>query len=158
MRDGDPVFYAGRSVTAGAAVGDEGDVLAVAGRAVHVKWTTGARAGLVSTEHEMDLEPRRAGVRDDHLVDSLELGSLSVHAAREVYDEQGAAGVLQTMAEQGHLAGLAGLADEALSVVAARVRADPSFRAVTAVLDDDEGEALVRLASAVLLRDALGET
>jgi hypothetical protein len=151
VNDGDEVFYSGYE-RAGALVGDHGQVLASSGSAAHVKWSTGARAGSVSLEHQDDLEPRRA--TRSLLADSLEYGELQVAAARSRYDEAGPQGVLSMLAEDGHLMAFAEIAEEALAMVAYRVRHDPSVRAATASLDDDEGEQVVRAASAALIYDA----
>lgn len=151
VQDGDEVYYSGLE-RAGALVGDKGKVLATSGLGAHVRWETGARAGSVSLEDQRDLEGRLS--TSALLADSLEYGELRVSAARRRFDEDGPDGVLAMLAEAGHLMAFASIAEEALEMVAHRVRHDPSIRAVTASLDDEEGEQVVRAASAALIYDA----
>lgn len=151
MRDGEDVYYSGHE-RAGALVGDQGKVLATSGLGAHVKWDTGVRLGQVTLEDQRDLEPRLSA--QVLLVDSLEYGDLQVRAARRVYDEEGPQGVLAMMVESGQLVAFADIAEEALALVAHRVRHDASVRAATAALDEDEGEQVVRAASAALIYDA----
>ena len=151
LRDGDEVYYSGDGQHGGQ-VGDVGRVLSAGGGAAHVKWASGGRAGLVSLEDADDLEPRRTVAA--LLEDSIEFGDLRVEAAREAYDEQGAHGVLAMLAERGHLMSFAEIAEEALTLVAARVRRDPSVREAIGQLDEDEGDQVVRVASAALIYDA----
>jgi hypothetical protein len=154
MRDGDSVYYTGRGRD-GAEIGDEGRVLAVTGVAAHVKWVSGVRTGQVSLEDTEDLEPHRASYVRTELDDSLELGTITVHSARQVFDDSGAEGVLELMATEGHLAMLVPAAEQALEVVSHRVRHDPSLQAIASYLDEDELEAVVRLASIALIREAI---
>jgi hypothetical protein len=44
-----------------------------------------------------------------------------------------------------------------MQMVAGRIRKDPSFAEVIAMLDPDEGDSLVEVASVALLRDAFGD-
>lgn len=151
VQDGDEVYYSGLE-RAGALVGDKGKVLATSGLGAHVRWDTGARAGMVSLEDQRDLEGQLTSTA--LLADSLEYGELRVGAARRRYDEEGPQGVLAMLAEGGHLMAFAEIAEEALATVVHRVRHDPSIRAVTASLDDEEGEQVVRVAAAALIYDA----
>lgn len=158
MRDGQRVSYVGQEVD-GLAMGDRGEVLSAAQDASHVLWSTGKRAGFVDLVDHLDLATTQKKVAvtvEDGLDDSLDVGTLSVSATREVYDEAGETGVLNTMAEAGHLTSFAAIAQEAHDLITMRIRQDPSFRAVTAQLDDEEGESVIRLAAAVLMRDAFG--
>lgn len=160
MRDGQKVSYIGPH-QAGLALGDQGLVISDADTASHVLWSTGTLQGQVSLLDDYDLAPlgrqATAKVHDD-LDDSLEVGTLAVTAVREVYDVAGEVGLLNEMGAQGHLSSFAAIAQEVSDLVQTRIRNDPSFRAVTAQLEDEEGEALVRLASFVLVRDAFGES
>lgn len=134
--------------------GDRGQLLAFAGKtSAHVLWTTGSRAGSTTLEDVDDLTAVASLVED-----SLEVGSMQTFAARQVFETQGEAGVLNAMARLGHLTGFPTIAEEAFGLISSRIRMDPSFRQVTAQLDDEEGEALVRLASVCLIRDAFGGT
>lgn len=155
-RDGDAISYIGE----GELFGAQGQLLLTAGRGGHVKWATGPRVGQVDLVDRDDLvssgRARTAVVRDE-LDDSLEVGSITTTGIRHVQDEEGTVGVLNFMASSGHLSGFAGIAEEALGVVAHLVRQDPGMREVVAQLDDDEGEALVQLAATALLRDAFGQ-
>jgi hypothetical protein len=132
--------------------GDCAQLLAFSGRAsAHVLWTTGSRAGDTDLVDLLDLSTSSSLVED-----SLEVGGLQTFAARQVYDSQGEAGVLNAMSSLGHLTAFPRIAEEALALVSSQIRMDPSFRAVTGQLDYDEAEAVVRLASVCLVRDAFG--
>lgn len=158
MRDGERVSYIG-SGAEGVAMGDRGEVISAGDSASHVLWHTGARTGGITMVDHLDVSTatkRVAASIDDGLDDSLEIGTLSVTGAREVFDTQGEAGILNAMAEQGHLNSFGAIAQEAHDLIQARIRSDPSFRSLAAQLDDDEAESVIRLASAVLMRDAFG--
>lgn len=116
----------------------------------------GSTGNVYLVEHE-DLAPERRTASVDPLADSLEVGSISIFAVREIYDTEGESGVIQAMASSGHLASFSEIAEDALSMVASRIRQDPSFREVLAHLDEEEGESVLRMAAACLLRDAYGE-
>lgn len=156
LQDGQLVSYSGADGYDDLFVGDHGKVLVADGEIAHVMWTTGSRAGTVTiTEAELltgssDYEMTVSGSLDD----SLEVGGLVAFSARNVYDEGGASGLLDMMAVNGHLSGFLDIAEEALGLVAHRIRHDPSIRVITAGLDEDEAETLVRVASAALIRDA----
>lgn len=153
MHDGQRVSYIGDEPMDGVLPGDEGRILAYSSTGAHVKWATGA-ISLVSTD---DITPVGHGMSvESALDDSLEVGGFAVHAAREVYDAEGPEGLLNQMAEGGHLAAFGQYAQEALDTISARIRHDPSFTAVTSRLDEAEADRLVTLASVVLIRDAFG--
>lgn len=159
MREGVRVSYIGPAVE-GAVLGDQGQVISDSHEASHVLWTSGALQGQVTLTDDFDLVPVRHQTQatvQDGLDDSLEVGVVSVTAARQIFDEAGEVGLLNEMAAQGHLNTFAAIAQEASDLIQARVRNDPSFRAVTAQLEDEEADSLVRLASFVLVRDAFGE-
>lgn len=152
MNEGQRVTYVGYD-TAEVQQGAQGQLLAYATRDTgHVLWESG-QASLVDLA---DLTPARQ-VTASVLDDSLEVGGLSTFAVRQVYETQGEAGVLNAMASSGHLAAFGPIAEEALTLVSSRIRQDPSFREVLAYLDEEEGEAVLRLASACLIRDAFGD-
>lgn len=159
MRDGQKVSYIGPD-DQGLVLGDRGEVISAAGSASHVLWTSGALKDEVVLIDNMDIAPvgkqTQAKVADG-LDDSLEVGVFTVTAAREMYDEAGEVGLLNEMAAQGFLASFVAIAQEASDLIQTRIRNDPSFRAVTAQLEDEEADSLVRLASFVLVRDAFGE-
>jgi hypothetical protein len=156
MNEGQGVVFDGPE-SEGIVRGDQGTLLARDGaHAAHVLWATGSRAGDTTLVWEADLAA--VGRRTASLIeDSLEFGGLTSFAVREVYDTEGETGVLNAMAQIGHLQTFASIAEEALAMITARIRQDPSFREVCAQLDEEEGESLVRLASACLIRDAFGE-
>lgn len=136
--------------------GDQGRVLSVSGPVVHVMWSTGAYLGDVLPVYESDLVSLAAIDDSDPLTDSLEVGSLSTFSARQAYDSGGEVAVLNEMAEAGNLAVFASIAEDALSLVASRIRCDPAFHLAVAELDEDEAESVLRLASVCLVRDAFG--
>ncbi len=147
--DGDHVSYAGPAGR-GPAVGDEGVALSVSGGVGHVMWRTGARRGQVDPV-EADLLVRLAapGLLDD----ALDLPPHKV-AVREVYEAQGEAGLLAALGEAGALSGIAQIAVEVVEVAAARVRS--SLSPVLEQLDPEEADAVVGLATAACMREALG--
>ncbi len=161
MRDGQKVSYIGPD-DEGLTLGDVGQLISGGTRSSHVMWSTGVRSGLMMLVDNQDLAPAGRSITalaDDGLDDSLDVGSLDVTAARDVFDMEGEAGLLSVMAEQGHLSSFSSIAEEAVTLVSTRIRNDPSFRAVAAHLDDEEADRLVSLATVVLVRDAfdLGE-
>jgi hypothetical protein len=157
VRDGQKVSYVGPEVE-GLVLGDRGEVLSAGATASHVLFRTGSRSGAVLLCEHFDLTPGhpKTATIDDGLDDSLDVGTLAVTGAREVYDVEGETGILNVMAEQGHLASFATIAQEAHDLIQTRIRNDPSFRSMAAQLDDEEAESVIRLAAAVLMRDAFG--
>lgn len=158
MRDGQRISYIGPPVE-GLAMGDRGEVISAADRASHVLFHTGSRQGAVLFVNNFDLaapQIKAAAKVDDGLDDSLEVGTLSVHGARDIFEVEGEGGILNAMAEQGHLASFSTIAQEAQDLISTRIRNDPSFRSMASQLEDEEAEAVIRLAAAVLIRDAFG--
>lgn len=158
MKDGQKVSYVGPP-TDGLQMGDRGEILSAAAHGSHVLFSTGSRKGGVVFVDHIDLafgQGKKVATIQDGLDDSLDVGTLGVTATREVFENSGEVGLLNVMAEQGHLASFASIAQEAHDLIQMRIRNDPSFRSVTAQLDDEEGEAVIRLAAAVLMRDAFG--
>lgn len=152
VRQGQTVAFTGNRGHDGEQLGDTGRALIVEGSSVAVRWDDGR----ITTCGDFDLAVQsRAGLAS--LDDSLDVGGLVTFATRDIYDEGGCLGVVTALAEGGHLGDFRDIAEEALALVASRVRSDPSIRAVTAQLDDEEGDAVVRLASAALIRDAFTE-
>ena len=150
MRDGQRVSYIG-SPMGDVQPGDEGRILACSSTGAHVKWASGEYS-LVTTD---DITPLLPGMSvESTLDDSLDLGGYEVTAARDIYDVEGPEGLLNEMAQAGHLASFEGYAQDALDTVTARIRQDPAFAAVASRLDEAEADHLVRLASVVLIRDA----
>lgn len=150
MHEGDKVTYVGPG-NEYIAPGTEGRILMLASAtSAHLQVTSGAVL-LVETD---DLAPLGRTASRDILADSLEVGGLSTFAVRQTFDEEGETGVLNAMASLGHLAAFVEIAEEAIVLVSSRIRTDPSFREVLAHLDEEEGEAVLRLASACLIRDA----
>lgn len=136
--------------------GDQGSILVVSGHCAHVQWKTGSVAGQVLPVDTVDLEAlgRRQGAVEEALDDSLEVSGLGTFTARQIYDEGGPHTLLNAMADAGKLSAFQGIAEEALALVAERIRASASFAALSSHLDDDEADEMVRLASAALIRDA----
>ena len=155
LREGGRVAYVGADAGS-LRLGDQGTLLSVSGAVAHVRWDSGAAGGQVSAHYETDLTtlaPPREVVACS-LEDSLEVGGLVSFAVRDTFDSGGESAVLNAMAEAGHLAAFADIAQEALDLVSARIRRDASFQAVLADLDPEESEDVVRLASICLVRDA----
>lgn len=156
MRESARVAYTGTDWD-GITLGDQGTVISADGSVNHVLWATGARTGQVVPVYDYDLSQIGGRSASAVLEDSLEVGSLTAFAAREVYDDGGEVAVLNQMVDHGHLAAFADIAERAISMVSSEIRQDPSMRAVLAQLDEEEGESVLRLASACLIRDAFGE-
>ncbi len=154
IREGAKVAYTGPEID-GHTVGDKGRVVLADGNVFHVLWSTGSKEHQATPHYEGSLVPFTAD-SGDGLDDSLDVGGLSTFSARKSFDAGGEAQVVAEMTNEGHLASFGDIAEEALSLVAARVRQDPSFRVVAAELDEEEAEDVVRYASACLIRDAFG--
>lgn len=147
------MVYVGPESPAGPLPGEGGKLLMLASLdSAHVQMSSGV-VYLVGTE---DLQVAASRVRDE-LDDSLDVPGILSFAVRDTFEDEGETGVLNTMASLGHLAGFGEIAEEALQHVSGRIRQDPSFREVLSHLDEEEGEALLRLASACLIRDAFGD-
>jgi hypothetical protein len=140
--------------------GDQGSILVMSGHCAHVQWKTGALAGQVTLVDTGDLEPlgRRQGAVEEALDDSLEVSGLGTFTARQIYDEGGSHALLNAMADSGKLSAFQEIAEEALALVAERIRTSASFTALASHLEEDEADEMVRLASAALIRDAFSAT
>lgn len=151
LTDGQPVTYVGLDPNR---IGDRGRVLQSEASGAHVLWQTGSLVNQIVYTDDMDIAPVGRVVASDSLDDSLEYGIVSTSAVRQAMDDGGEVAVLNFMSEHGHLAGFQQIAEEALQFIASRIRSDEQMRAITAQLEDDEAEALISLASHVLVRDA----
>lgn len=154
IREGAKVAYTGPQ-EGGLVVGDRGKVVVTDGNVCHVLWSTGSKEHQITALYESSLVAVSGG-NTHGLDDSLEVGGLVTFSARTTFDNGGSAAVVAEMAEMGHLASFGDIAEEALALVAARVRQDPSVRVATSVLEDEEAESVIRHASACLIRDAFG--
>lgn len=134
----------------GIAVGDRGKVVSAETGASHVLWMTGARAGEILLHDHFDLV-----VSSNLPTDNFDSGLVSF-SVRQTFDRYGSVGLLNALNEEGHLATFTEIAEEAVTMVASRIRQDPSFQEVLAHLDPEEGDDVVILAASVLLRDAFG--
>lgn len=154
IREGSPVTYVGFDTHAGLAYGDAGRVLSYdfTTDTCHVLWNTGAKQHQALPVYADALATEAAVV--DGLEDSLEVGTLGRFSARRTYDEAGATGLVNEMAQWGHLTSFEAYAEQALALVAAKVRHDPAVLTLVAELDEDEAEQVFRTASACLIRDA----
>jgi hypothetical protein len=155
IRDGSRVRYTGTQ-DGPLHHNDQGSVLTTSGHAAHVHWRTGTLAGQVTLHDTNDLEPLtpRQGAVEDALDDSLEVAGLGTFTARQIYDEGGSEALLNAMADSGRLATFQEIAEDALDLVAQRIRTSNAFTTLASHLDDDEADEMVRLASAALIRDA----
>jgi hypothetical protein len=153
IHDGSKVAYVG-PMREGHDIGDEGTVLRGEASYSHVKWATGARSG--------DIEM----VRNDHLVVN---GSLANHPLTANFESgivaginvqatlarRGPLGLLNALGKQGHLTAFPSIAEEALALVASRVRSDPSIAEVLGALEPEDADELVGVAVAVVLKDVV---
>ena len=160
FREGERVAYVGPEVD-GRRVGDEGQVVSTAGDSQHVVWSTGERQGAFDLIPDHELTPSansREAASQTGIEDSLEYGPLLTFSARKVYEDSGNLGLITALADDGHLANLAGLAADYLDGLVEQVRSDASVQAALSDLDETEADELVLFAASVLVRDALGET
>jgi hypothetical protein len=156
MRDGDPVSYVGDERPGLPRVGDRGKVVSGSVGSGHVQWTTGSCKGQIHLVEDAQVvvssgRERHSTVASS-MADSLEISGHHL-AVRETFEESGEVGLLNAMAETGHLQGLAVIAEATQEFVAARLREEPAFAAALAALEPAEADSLVSTASAVLLRD-----
>jgi hypothetical protein len=154
IRDGARVAYIGQERD-GLGIGDEGVVFKGEATYSHVKWTSG--------QHTAEIEMVR---NDDLVVD----GSLANHPltadfdsplvqinVQATYQRRGGLGLLQALHQDGHLSSFSQIAEEALALVASRLREDPSLIEVLARLDDEEGDDFIATATMVVLKDCFEE-
>lgn len=155
ISDGIRVRYIGTS-DGPVAPGDQGSVLVASGHCAHIQWRTGAFAGQVHLHDTVDLEPLspRQGALEDSLDDSLEVAGLGTFTARQIFDEGGSEALLNAMADSGRLSSFQEIAEDALALVAERIRTSAAFTALASHLDEDEADDMVRTAAATLIRDA----
>lgn len=157
IRDGQQVSYIGMPRSDGLGISDRGQALAVAGKAAHVMWSTGARSGQVDLIDCDDLVGHGPGrVQGSVFDDSMSTAGLVTFAVRDTYEAEGPTGLLNAMNEMGHLASLPSIAEDALAYTCAQVRQDPSFTSVLAQLDESEAAEFVTLTATSMLRDAFG--
>jgi len=151
IREGAKVSYVGYG-EGGLAVGDQGKVVANAGSASHVRWSTGACVDQILLVRNEDLVQATA-TKDEIDFASAPLVAIAV---RDVYDAGGEVGLLNALAEEGHLAGFTQIAEETLEWVQAQVAADPSVREALGHLEDQERTEMLSFMAVALLRDAFG--
>lgn len=150
LAEGTKVSYVGDE-DEGLSVGDTGKVISAAGSGSHVLWSTGARTGDITLEHNMHLVANGKSFS----YNSFE-GQLVSIAVKDVFESRGSVGLINVLNEEGHFATFAPIAEEAVRHVAAQIREDPSIKEVISQLEPDEGAEFVSLAASVLLRDAFG--
>lgn len=147
-KEGQKVTYIGEGEVE---VGATGKVVSADAGCAHVLWATGAKANNITLVHSDDLVVASQPPKES-------LGGPIVRiAVQDVWESQGAEGLLNVLAEEGHFSTFASIADDAANVVAAQVREDPSMREVLAQLDVDDGEELVATVTTALLREAFGD-
>lgn len=154
LRDGMKVAYVGHPAD-GLDIGDEGVVMQAGSTGSHVKWRTGGRRDQIELVANDELVAHNDAA-ESLVSDSLEGGlGLDVQSA---YERKGVVGVLNKLAEEGHCAAFETYAEEAMRLMATRIRQDPSFVEVLASLEPEDGEALVDHAMRTLVRDAFGDS
>lgn len=158
IRDGAKVAYIGDPIDGleGLEVGDEGIVFNAGNTGSHIQWRKGGRKGEIDLISNEDLVAN-ASTKDHILTDSFDDGLLGFDV-RATLDRRGTAGLINALNNEGHMTSFQQYAEEAMQLVAGRIRTDPSFCEVLARLDPDEGAELVEVASVALLRDAFGES
>lgn len=144
-------------------VGDTGKVIAVSGSCAHVMWRTGAVAGQISLVEQDELVPDRApghiaGAASGALFDdTLDMPTTPTISVRATYDALGEDGLLSALNEAGHLAMMTEYVEEAVGMIVARLKADPTLSPLLGQLEVDESESLVGRVASVLLADRLQE-
>lgn len=153
ISEGTSVRYCGDSIgkEADLDLDDRGKVVSATPTHSHVVWRTGALAGQITLTANLDLVVMRQPTDD-----SMD-GPLVSISAKAVYERGGATALLNAMVDGGHTTDFSVIAQEALALVQARIRQDPSFRSVLATIDAESGADLISLASVSLLRDAFVE-
>lgn len=153
--EGSKVTYAGDDPFT--EVGSVGKVIALSGSAAHVQWASGSIDLVEQHEllpaHQGSMAPTTLAASFDNALDMPGIGI----QVRATYDEHGEEGLLNTLAESGHLAVLSEYVDEAVNYLASRIRIDPTFRDVLAVLEPDEASALVGKVASQILTDRITE-
>lgn len=162
--------------------GAEAEVLSTGASSAWVRFVTGARTGEIDLVDDLDLIPVETRSRyasapaplpvvpqpvlapmapvtasRDELDDSLDVGLPMRVGAAAVQQTQGTLGVLTMLAHRGDLHRLSSVVDEALIMVANRIRNDSGICQVTAQLDEDDAENLVQMASLALLNSVFGD-
>lgn len=146
-------------------IGTPAKVLALSGVAAHVQWLGGAKQGGIDLVDLNDLVPFRAdyatgpvGVTASREFDeALDMPATPVLRVRATYDDTGEEGLVTALAESGHLALCSEYVDEAVGLIATRIRHDPNFSAVLGALEADEAEGLVGKVAAIALTYRLSE-
>lgn len=146
-------------------VGAIGRVLSLSGSGAHVQWETGPKQGTIDLNDLNDLvETGRDSVQRtaskavfDSFADTLDIPSMPMLQVRAAYDEGGEEGLLLALSEAGRLSMLAEYAEEAVGLLATRLRQDPDFSMVLAQLDSDEADSMVGKVASLVLADRIGE-
>ena len=149
--DGQRVQYAGDPID-GLDIGDVGVIAQAGHTASFVKWATGARKGTFTEVPHHEIQP--VGVNQD--TDAF-TGTLVTFAVRQAHAQVGPRGLLDILNEQGHLSSFTAIGEEAMALVASRIRQDPSIREVLSQLEGEDGDDFVEVATVALLRDAFGQ-
>ncbi len=154
IREGSRVQYAGDDPfnTPGA----QGKVLLISGAAAHVQWATGPKTGKVDLVEQFELIERGQAVEATLVAETFDnsLGiATPVLQVRAAYDEGGEPALVAALEEAGKISVLAEYAEEAGSMLAARIRTDQGFSQVLSHLDADEATSLVTRVAALVLSD-----
>jgi hypothetical protein len=150
MRDGARVAFLGDD-----RLGDEGVVLDAGNTGSSVKWDRTGEIRLESNRLLVEITPRDRF--NESIDDCLDTPGLTTFAVAETMERSGPEGVFAQMAEEGHINLLADMAEEAIDLVASKLRRDPSFREVLGMMEDEDGDVFVRYAATHLLRENLTE-
>lgn len=134
-------------------VGDQGRVVASDRGASHVVWSTGEREGRIDFISNLDITALSSPIP----YEDLDTGPLVTFAIRATYDRYGPQGLLGALADEGHLNLFMPVIEDAVMMVASRIRQDVSFQEVLSKLDAEDGSEFVIYAASALLRDAFGE-
>lgn len=150
--EGARVSYVGDEVN-GLQIGDRGKVILRDGAASHIRWMSGEHKGSITLVDDLDL----VVASHEMPYEDLESGGLVSVAVAQVMSRYGHEGLYEALSDEGHVSTLEPVVDQAIGLIAAHIRHDPSFREVLSELDPVEGEEFVAFTTYALLRDALRE-
>ena len=130
----------------GLEVGDTGQVVEAGNTGSQIRWTTGARKGVIDLIAHTHIVPTAVSQGDDLNA------PLVAFAAQDLCERSGPMAVVAALGRDGHLDNLDHLAETAVRLVAESLRNEPSIAEVTAQLDPVDAEELVTTAAVALLR------
>lgn len=164
LKEGFTITYIGPDAD-GLVLGDKGTLLAFASNDTepddyaHCLWHTGIRTGQPTLVRIGDIDnasKKYQQAHHDDLADSLDVGPIQTVGAKQVHASGGVDGVLVYLSTEGALANLPRYTEEALSLVASKIRSDQVIMSHLGALDVDEQEEIIAQAALRSLGNAFG--